>query len=249
MKEELRSMLGAAPIEIIKYILTSHLQIKGIFFTEPSFPPSLQERFDLSSSDGQTVQQALDLRRQYDLPFWDGVMLSLFRARDVSERILKEATLHQKTSKLSFAIPFGERDVAEIRARLRQVQQTKMLAICSEVRLTDGSTKHIPMMDFHCPVGPQSLDLSAKVAKLLGVGGGFLVETDKSYHFYGTTLLTQTEMVEFLGRATLFSPIVDRAWIAHQLIELCCALRISDRQPEGKALRVVSLVDETDPVH
>jgi hypothetical protein len=80
------------------------------------------------------------------------------------------------------------------------------------------------------------------VASQFGVGEGFLVETDKSYHFYGTKLLEEKELVEFLGRALLFAPIVDRAWISHQLIELCCALRISSRQPDGKPLAVIRLV-------
>jgi len=85
--------------------------------------------------------------------------------------------------------------------------------------------------------------LASKIAKLIDVGKGFIVETDRSYHFYGAELLTGQEWSQFLGRALQFSPIVDRAWIAHQLIDLSCNLRIAPRLPDGKKLRVVAVVE------
>jgi hypothetical protein len=47
------------------------------------------------------------------------------------------------------------------------------------------------------------------------------------------------EWMDFLGRALLFAPIVDRAYLAHQLLERRCALRISAVGDEKPVPRVV----------
>jgi hypothetical protein len=67
------------------------------------------------------------------------------------------------------------------------------------------------MMDFRCPQTDHCLSLVRKVAALFGVGRGYMLETDGSYHFYGAELLTASEQTSFLARALLFSPIVDRS--------------------------------------
>ena len=242
MKDDIQRIFGLDAISLLAHIMTAHPEIEGIFFGEPMFAPSLQTRFDLSSPDQPILDKALRLRSEYKLPFWDGLMLSLFESQGTSDSILKQATFHQSSVRTFCSISAGEAVVDHIRKRVEQIPTDKMLTISSEVRLRNGSTKHIPMMDFHCPVGAYSLDLVSRVAAQFNVGEGFLVETDKSYHFYGMELLEERDLVKFLGRALLFSPIVDRAWIAHQLIEWCCALRISSRQPNGKAPTVVGFV-------
>lgn len=44
--------------------------------------------------------------------------------------------------------------------------------------------------------------------------------------------------MEFLGRALLFTPVVDGRWVAHQMIEGQCALRVSP----GNAQQIVPVV-------
>ncbi len=72
----------------------------------------------------------------------------------------------------------------------------------------------------------------------MGVGGGFLLQSGESYHFYGKGLLDDRALVRFLGQALLLAPVIDRAWIAHQLIEGASALRIS-KKPSGSGEPVV----------
>lgn len=242
MKEDLNTTRGLDAVDVLGKIVRTHPQIEGIYFSEPRPAPSLQSRFDLSSSDGQILRKALDLRGEYDLPFWDGVMLSSFKSDRIPDKILTEATFHQTFKRNLCSVTPSETVLERIRKQLQQVPSDKMLAVCSEVRMKDGSTSHIPMMDFHCPVGPHSVGLVRRVVELFRVGEGFLLETDKSYHFYGMQLLEKTDLIKFLGRALLFSPIVDRAWIAHQLMELCCALRISCREGSERAPTVVESI-------
>jgi len=109
----------------------------------------------------------------------------------------------------------------------------------SAVALSSGPSMHIPLIDFHCPFGRENEELSACASKLLDPKGGYLLSSGQSYHFYGKSLLNEDELPAFLGRALLLSPIVDRSWVAHQLIEGACGLRISARLPNGDVPRLV----------
>jgi hypothetical protein len=97
-------------------------------------------------------------------------------------------------------------------------------------------------LDFHCPSSAPNLELVAEALRLLDIGAGFILESGKSYHFYGRRLITDSERISFLSRALLLAPIVDRSWIAHQLLEGACGLRISRRQPSGLPPTVARIV-------
>ena len=71
---------------------------------------------------------------------------------------------------------------------------------------------------------------------------GALLSSGKSYHFYGANLLTDEDLRIFLGRALLFAPITDKTWIAHQLIEGSCALRISSRKDYGGPPKIIAII-------
>ncbi len=79
------------------------------------------------------------------------------------------------------------------------------------------------------------------VLKVLGLSG-FVLLSAKSYHFYGGELMEEVDLCRFLGKAFLFTPIVDRAWIAHQLMASACAPRVSQR-PQYGAPKVVARVE------
>jgi|SRR5271166_817934 len=59
----------------------------------------------------------------------------------------------------------------------------------------------------------------------------------------GADLITGPEQTAYLARALLFSPIIDRAWIAHQIIDTCCNLRVASILTTGKRPRIVALVN------
>lgn len=55
-------------------------------------------------------------------------------------------------------------------------------------------------------------------------------------------ILTQPEFEKFLGTALLLAPIVDRAYIAHQLIEGRCALRLTPGGGKSQVPTVVAVL-------
>jgi len=121
------------------------------------------------------------------------------------------------------------------------LDSNRMLALQSRVLLRDGNSRHIPMLDFHVPASDRSLRSVMTVLKVLRLSG-FVLLSGKSYHFYGDELMEEGELCRFLGKALLFTPIVDRAWIAHQLMASACALRVSQR-PQYGAPKVVARVE------
>ena len=110
---------------------------------------------------------------------------------------------------------------------MRSVQRHGILVVSSDVKLLSRERAHIPMVDFRCPATGKNRELAIRACSLIDQAGGYLLESGHSYHFYGKSLLKPDEFLAFLGRILLLSPIVDRAWIAHQLIEGACGLRIS----------------------
>lgn len=95
-----------------------------------------------------------------------------------------------------------------------------------EVMMTDGTTRHIPMIDFHIPSSSSNLHVVEDVCDALGMKQGYIVDSGASFHFIGDRLLTQEELMRLLIDALLFCPIVDGVWISHQLRERSCSLRI-----------------------
>jgi hypothetical protein len=60
-----------------------------------------------------------------------------------------------------------------------------------------------------------------------------LVNSGRSYHFYGDRLLTTSKWREVLLRASLLAPIVDGRWITHQLLQGYAALQVSSHPALG----------------
>lgn len=241
-KNALHTHLNLDVIDLVISIVSSHPEIDVVFLGQPHINDPLLSRSDLSPSDRDLIRTAWRQCNESGFPLWDSVMMLLARSDQIPDTILRQAMFHHGISGTQFSVMSDAfaRKVCELSQNMPPGQ---MLAMCSEVQLKNGSTKHIPMIDFRCPVRPHSLQFVSRIAKLFDVGKGFIVETDRSYHFYGAELLTGQEWLQLLGRALQFSPIVDRAWIAHQLIDKCCNLRIAPRLPDGKNLRVVAVID------
>jgi hypothetical protein len=196
----------------------------------------------LAQSDSQFFQNA-KTRWHEPVPYWDAVMLSIMNSPEIPENVLQLASFNHPISETQFSVKARELRPEKIKALIEENPDADPLAICSEVKLAGGETRHIPMMDFRCPRTDQSLSLVCKVAALFKIGRGYVIETDRSYHFYGAELLTASELTAFLGRALLFSPIVDRTWIAHQLIDMSCNLRVAPLLANGELRRIVALVN------
>jgi hypothetical protein len=224
----------------VRKILDSFPDIRHIELIEPRPVPLLQDRCDLREPLALAVEKGLQLRSATHMAFWDAVLLSCFGLGSVVEPLLREACFHNRTVLGSQTLAVGDCSIHHLEQLCAaSARSGRVLALRSRVTLEGGQIAHIPMIDFHCPARDENASLAATALEALEAGPGFLVESGDSYHFLGLSLLDEGELPPFLARALLLSPIVDRAWIAHQLLEGSCALRVSGRQGEDSGPRVL----------
>jgi hypothetical protein len=124
------------------------------------------------------------------------------------------------------------------------------LAVASECRLRNGSTVHIPMMDFRCKRNSQNLrKIIAALRRIHGTDSNarghiaYVLESDHSYHSYGLQLLDTERWFQFLGQCLLLSPLTDSRYIAHCLQHGKSTLRVSTSSRHNKAPDLVAILE------
>jgi hypothetical protein len=191
------------------------------------------------------VKQALELRAAYRVPFWEAVLLLSRRGNEiVTEKILDSAIFHQPmdNAKQTINISAKELTTRKLADLSRRLSERQALVVSSKV-VTQDRAGHIPMIDFRIRPSAENERLAASILKRIG-HRGTLLNSGNSFHFYGHDLLSGYEqLVRFLGRASLFAPFVDQRWIAHQLIEGSCALRVSPGKVLGTPPTVVAEIN------
>lgn len=85
----------------------------------------------------------------------------------------------------------------------------------------------LPLLDFHCPETSENDTLVQQVCKELFQNAALVFSSGESYHALGLHSMDDPTFQKFLARSLLFAPIVDARYVAHQLIEGACALRLS----------------------
>lgn len=219
----------------------SHIRL---FRLEVAPLPKLDEK-DRAAVDALSPP-ALQLRNNYGVPFWTALMLTAAHTGDpLPEGVLRSALYHQDTAAVSVAEDLAVEKVSpeELEKRAEMLSSSSVLALASQVILHSGERAHLPMLDFRLRPGPANLSSAIQAIEQLGVSG-VILDSGNSYHFYGRELLDDAELGLFLAKALLFAPLVDHRWIAHQLIERSCLLRVSHGvkgQQTPKAVAVVNV--------
>ncbi len=103
------------------------------------------------------------------------------------------------------------------------------LALHSTVYFKNGITKHIPMID----LATRAVGVISKILNVLPdelVNKMIWFESGRSFHGYGTYLITPESWIHLMGRLLLANqpqqhPVVDPRWIGHRLIAGYSALR------------------------
>lgn len=108
----------------------------------------------------------------------------------------------------------------------------EILGINSLVKIGRGMERHIPMIDFNCVISGQNFLKVAENLKLLGQSRGFILESGKSYHYYGIELMTSGEWLDFMKKCKSHDIIGGKwirphRWVRYSLKENCSTLRIS----------------------
>lgn len=178
------------------------------------------------------VQKARAERAETGYPFWDVLLTQVADAStEAVPDILKEAQYHHDMGRVATTTEFLVTDAKQVEETVERevtgLVSGEILALNSRIRGSDGATRHLAMLDYRVPLTKSNETLVVQHLATLELSG-WLVASGRSFHFLGDTLLAgQDRLTEFLGRALLHAPIVDGRWVAHQLIEGACSLRIT----------------------
>ena len=212
-------------VDVLQDIGNKNPDISSFFFHRFPTQRLLQQAFnEWTSTEEQLFDFALEMKKNYQLLFWDGIMLGQFNTPHYSPKGLK-AALHHNTITEYIQVP---KEYVAIRC-MDMLQIYPRIAVCSRICMKDKNVLHIPVIDFHIPVSNQNALIAIDCCLALGFQQGYLLNSGESYHFIGTQLMTWEELSRILFRALMFSPIIDKAWISHQLLEKSCSLRISKK--------------------
>jgi hypothetical protein len=222
-------------IDVISSLLGRHPDITILTIFEPPVTSSLQDRLKGDPVTSALVADGLKIRNDLGLPFWDSLLVACFGVGAAAVPILEQAKFHNCPPVRTSSFLASGWSAPAIEDIANKLSPDNMLVLSSRVKLRTGGSRHIPMLDFHIPSAAHNQELVVFIANSLDPKGGFILTSGKSYHFYGKSLLTEDELPAFLGKALLFCPIIDRPWIAHQLVEGACGLRVSQK-PGGTAV-------------
>lgn len=142
-------------------------------------------------------------------------------------------TYHPQTIKddrTLIEIPLQEITWEKVCDLIESLESDQELAFHSNLSI-NSEIRHIPMVDF-------ATSGKAQVSKLIDYIGKGLMEnflwfnSGRSFHGYGTTLISQKEWYELMGKLLLANqpslpPLTDPRWVGHRLIAGYAALRWS----------------------
>jgi hypothetical protein len=238
-----KSVLGFFPI-----LCSLRPEIAGIRFDTYKPAPGLSERLDhiLTPREQGLRDAAVGLRDVSGIPFWDALLAASMQEGIISDRFIESALAHDaKPGDRQIMLTSEEISAEKILDTISALPPGYGLAACSLVKLTSNRAAHIPMLDFRCPCSKENAKAIERMLRLIGCQDGILVESGHSYHFYGTSLLSETEWIEFMGRSLLFAPIVDSRFIAHRLVDGWCRLKVMDPK-NGFTPRIANVFSSND---
>jgi SIR2-like domain len=149
------------------------------------------------------------------------------RLADNPQRYLAQAAIHDSKGDEVEELPRTKLTPTFWKRLFNQLDEGFVLAASSRVRLKDGTISHIPMMDFKCTPTAANIDIAKEGFRKIDQTQGILLNSGKSFHYYGNKLMNQDEWHAFLGHSLLLSDFVDARYVGHALVNNECRLRIS----------------------
>lgn len=226
--QALKQLVGKSIICGIDELIRSLPEVSEITFAAYRPAPGLDGRLAKIADPTSDIREVAErLRQEFGIPFWDAVLAISMKRGSISSRYVKLAILHDKSpDEYSIKVLASEVSVRRIEEIVLALPEGFALAFSSKVRLNDGTMAHIPLLDFRCPPSRNNLDVVKTALEALGQESGMVVDSGRSYHFYGFHLLSPDAWTQFLAMSILFAPIVDVRYVAHRLADGACRLRI-----------------------
>lgn len=215
------------PAEIAYQAIVRQLpEISSLFVAPYRIPPKYEDRVLGQAGDKQLLIKARDHRDKLKIPFWDAVITEAMAIGPINELIIDGILYHQNINENVYEIHRSDILCAGIVKSIDKAGIKYPWAVLSRVRTKHGKELHVPMLDFRCQVSEFNLISLQRIAHQLLNCPWVIIESDMSYHLVGASLINYKEFSAFLGKAVLLGPLVDRNYIAHQLINGCAGLRI-----------------------
>lgn len=209
-------------LDVLNEIVSNNSEIDLLTFSKYSQRTLIQNEIELNKINNDFLSVALDIRRKYRLPFWDSLMLSFFDMENVPTEYLTSALVHNKNSE-----KIKTRNIEDIRQLLKRKPQ-ESLSFNSEINFKNKTVKHLFLLDFHIYPSINNLKIVSDIICIMNMHG-FLLNSGESYHFISDSFIELESLINLLAKSLLFAPIVDRAWIAHQILERSCSLRVGEK--------------------
>lgn len=233
-----RMASAADAIDVVSILAGNIPELHSLTFIELDTSPAERDRLGKHPDLQQFVPEALHLRERYRLPFWMAIMfVAVQKGGILPLAVLKSAAFHQpmphRAARTELA---ADVHMEMLRTYGDALAPGRMLTVLSRVTLANGQIRHIPMLDFRVPSSVENLVTVVEILRELG-NDGIVLDSGQSYHYYGFNLL-DSDGLRVFGNALLYTPLVDYRWIAHQLIEGSCALRIA-RGGNSKRIPIV----------
>lgn len=235
------NLIGMHYGEFLTSLIEENREILAINVFPYKCPEMLQNRIAANADEQNIIDSAMRLRSSTRLPFWDALMLSCFGCSGDARRLFVEAMLHQLHQSTLRRIPREEIVSGRLNDMCLQFDSDSQLSFSSKFELQSGDILHLPLVDFNCPVSDQNETVVSEVAHCLLPSGAAIFVSGESYHIVGLELVDLPGLLHILARSILFSPIVDARYVAHQIIEGACALRLSRSNKKPHIPRLVRL--------
>jgi hypothetical protein len=189
-------------------------------------PPDFEHRFKEGKFAPGLLEDARRRRSEDFTPFCDAVTLATMAADGVDDSFIAGLLYHQEPVFEALSIAREEILSKGICAQAAAASMAEPWAIISAVRTQTGEKLHIPMLDFRCVSSDANREIVRSIAQRLCDFDWVVIESGRSYHLVGAHLVKFERLIEFFGRALLLGPLVDRNYVAHQMINGYAALRV-----------------------
>jgi len=239
--------VGDNAVDLILALPKFNKSLTDLTFT--IYSPSLGLEDRLAHSSDRSLQKiaqnakTLRLLANNDLPYWESILAASWTTRKL-DLIIKESLKHDSKTEIDkrFEIRTDNSFEDHISKRVASLSSRSVLALCSICKLKSGSIGHIPMMDFRCSPSKKNLQRIIVALNNIQQAKGVILETGKSYHFYGLNIISDEDWRQFLAKCLLLAPLVDTRYIAHRLQIGACVLRLTACEQKPFSPRVVKVL-------
>jgi hypothetical protein len=229
------------PIErFVTSLCDIYVNVKTFYFiVYAPWVSNVEKRFRKEEKDEREINPTHFGETKWD--FERSLILNIAQGHRL-QNVIEKLLLHDEKSENDKLIPVPRNDVKEwFFLRRKQIAPDETIGLTSLCETLDGNFVHIPMMDFSCPVSDRNVLFIHSSLQKMGFNSGIIVNSGRSYHFYGQELCNHLGWIKFMGRCLLLSPYADSRYIAHRLIAGRCILRVGKSRTKPEVPTIVNV--------